>query len=619
MSFWSSPITTDLLVSGAVGISEVVADGLDVYWAENRPDEGGRAAIVRWSEGVTAEVTGPDVNVRTRVHEYGGGAWWVADGRLVFSDDVRDGDLFLLDVATGDERRLTSTGGRYADGRFTNDGVWFVCVREEHASDDPTGVENRIVAVNTDGSGERVVAEGHDFYGSPVIAPAEVAPDGTLAFIAWDNPNMPWDTTLLHVGTFDGESGSFGEVPTIDESMVLPGWTGDGRLLAVTDRSNWWNLVDVDPATGAQVPIVDGEFEIATPGWVFGLSRWCETSAGFVVVAGTPNGDTIGFPNGFVETRHTAVSSIRSLEDGRIAYAAASFAEEFAVWVHDGAEATRISTPRDLGLDVGFFTPPEHITFEVTDIDPDLAPGTVAHALVYAPANPSVTESETLPALLVLVHGGPTTAARRSLDLKIRFWTSRGVAVADVDYRGSTLYGRDFRNQLHTAWGHADVVDCVAAAHHLANAGMVDASRMVIAGGSAGGLTVLNALSHHDVFSGGIVRYGVADLAALVADTHKFEARYLDRLVGPLPEAADLYAARSPLNYVDKIAAPMLVLQGLDDKIVPPSQSEAIVAALEANDIPVTYIEFEGEGHGFRKSETIVAALEAELGFIGSL
>ena len=616
----TSPITAELLVSGAVGISEVVADGDDVYWAESRPSEGGRSAIVRWRGGDITEITGPDVNVRTRVHEYGGGAWWASNGTLFYSDDARAGELFALDVETSKETQLTSSGYRYADGRPSPDGQWFVCVRERHDGDNSAHpVVNEIVAVSVDGQGtELVLLAGRDFFASPRFGIG-----GQIVCVAWDNPNMPWDHTelvLIEPTWMDGDPEPTSRViPGEIESIVLPGWTSDGRLLAVTDRSNWWNVVEVDPTTGAHAPVIEGDFEVATPGWVFGLSRWCELSGGLVIVAGTPTGDTIGFPNGYVEDRHTSVSSIRTLADGRVVYAAASYGEETAVWVHDGNEATRLSQPRDLGLDPTLFPEPEFITFDVSGVDTAQPPGTTAHALFYEPA---LADGQTLdgpPPLLVLVHGGPTSAARRQLNLTIRYWTSRGVAVADVDYRGSTLYGRLYRNELQGEWGVADVVDCVAAAQHLADAGRVDPNKLIIEGGSAGGLTVLNAVAHYDVFSGGISRYGVTELATLATDTHKFEARYLDGLIGRWPEDEHVYTERSPITHVDKISVPLLVLQGDEDKVVPPSQAETIVEALRAKGIPVTYHLFAGEGHGFRRSETIIDVLAAEEMFISSL
>ncbi len=600
-----SPISPRLVVSGAVGISEVVTDGDSVYWAESRPDEGGRTVIVGWTDGESTDVSPAGVDVRTRVHEYGGGAWWVSDGRLLFSDDARGGELFLQEVATGSITPLTSSGHRYADGRPTGDGRWYVAVRERH---DESGVHNEIVRVATDGSGAvELLHSGHDFYASPRISPE----GSNLVAVCWDQPDMPWDRTRLLIGPLGPDGWDAAPVPdTGDEALANPDWSADGRLLVVTDVNDWWNLVELDPATGQRSPVVAGAFEVATPAWVFGLNRWVDTGAGLVAATAEPAGDRLLGPDGPWPEQHSTISSLRARPDDSVVYAAASFTEEPAVWVHDGVAARRISRPRDLGVDPSWLPSPEPISFP--------AGGSVAHALYYPPTG-STVDSGRLPALRVHVHGGPTGAARRQLQLTTAFWTSRGVAVVDVDYRGSTLYGREYRRSLFGGWGEVDVIDCVAAARHLADAGRVDPARLVIAGGSAGGLTVLNALIHHDVFSGGICRYGVTDLAALATDTHKFEARYLDRLVGELPADADVYAERSPVGHVDRIAAPMLVMQGLDDAVVPPSQSEAIVAALEANGVPVTYLEFAGEGHGFRSADTIVAALEAELEFIESL
>lgn len=622
MSSITSPITAELLVAGAVGISEVIADGNDVYWAENRPSEAGRVAVVRWRDGEVAEITSADANVRTRVHEYGGGAWWVENGLFAFSDVARGGEVFLLDVESDKETQLTSSGYRYADGRFSPDSNWFVCVRERHDGEPDNPVVNEIVAVSTDGQGTEIVLDGsHDFYSSPRFGMG-----GQLVCVAWDHPNMPWDqTALIVIGPewLDGELSPtrrrYGSGESEPESIVLPDWTSDGHLFAVSDRSNWWNLVEVDLGSGAVTPVVAGEFEIATPGWVFGLSRWCEIDTGIVVVAGTPHGDTIGFPSGFVEDRHTSVNSIRALADGRVAYVGVSYSEESAVFVHDGEVARQISTSRDLGLDSSLFPEPELITFDSSTVDPTLSAGTTAHALFYSPALAEGQTMEGLAPLLVLVHGGPTAAARRQLDLSIAYWTSRGIAVAAVDYRGSTLYGRIFRNELLGEWGVADVVDCVAAARHLGDKGLVDPDRMIIQGGSAGGLTVLNAVAKHDVFSGGVSRYGVTDLRALATDTHKFESRYLDGLVGEWPSEEQRYIDRSPMTYPDEISVPMLILQGADDMVVPKNQAEMIVDSLIANGVSVSYELFEGEGHGFRKAETIVAVLNATEDFISNL
>ena len=698
---WPSPVTAESLVAGAAGISEVIADPVQpwlLWWAESRPDEGGRTAVMRCDldGGQTEEVTGEGANVRTRVHEYGGGSWWPHDGSLYYVE-FADQRLRRLDAPGAEPRLLTAAppepgAWRYADGRVTPDGRWCVCVRERHA----TGMEpaNELVAVATDGS-QRVETlwAGSDFVMTP-----RVSPDGSLlAWIAWDHPKMPWDTTRLHVHRLrDGQLGD--EVLVLgddaDRSLCEPGWAagpGDepARLLVCSDHDDWWGLYEVDLGSGALEPMVAGEFDVATPPWVFGMQRWAAAGGLVAAAVGMASGDELVLAQDPVSrpaagalseaerrggrersararpwperpvsaanesgsdaasTRRLSTHS-RSLSGERLAYPAgrrmvladssvASLtiardalegpavlayagtgyrheSEVVALRVGDGQPERRTVRPsRSLGLDPGLLVEPEAIAFPT---GPD---GTaVAHALYYPPTNPACTGPPgELPPLLVLAHGGPTAAARRQLQLGITYWTSRGIAVVDVDYRGSTGYGRRYRQALDGAWGVVDVEDCVAAARFLADRGDVDPQRLMIRGGSAGGFTVLAALALHDVFAAGASRYGVADLEALAADTHKFESRYLDRLVGPYPEARDTYLARSPINHLDGFTAPMIVLQGDEDEIVPPSQSEMIVEALEAKGVPVAYLLFEGEQHGFRKAANIVAALEAELAFFG--
>ena len=675
---WPSPVTADSLVAGAAGISEVVADPVRpwlLWWAESRPDERGRTAVMRCDlrSGEPLEVTPAGSNVRTRVHEYGGGAWWPHDGSL-FYVEFGDQRLRRLDAPGAEPVLLTGEppeprAWRYADGRIA-DGRWCVCVRERHdAGGEPA---NELVAVAADGSlRTETLWAGSDFVMTP-----RVSPDGSLvAWIAWDHPNMPWDATRLHVHQLhDGRLGA--EVLVLgaegDRSLCEPGWDpGDGvaRLLVCSDHDDWWGLYEVgleagragvlersgaarpwperpvsaanesgnDTVTtrgspgcprlpkdgGDLVPVVAGEFDVATPPWVFGMQRWAAAEAGIVAAAGMPSGDQIV---GLGDNVAVADSSIDSLTmahlgpggDPVLAYAGAGYRHETEVVAlipaGRGRYQRRVVRPaRDLGLDEGLLVEPEVITFPT---GPDGA--ATAHALYYPPVNPACAGPPgELPPLLVHAHGGPTAAARRQLSLGVVYWTSRGIAVVDVDYRGSTGYGRRYRQALDGAWGIVDVEDCVAAAQFLADRGDVDPQRLMIRGGSAGGFTVLAALARHDVFAAGSNRYGVADLEALAADTHKFESRYLDRLIGPYPEARDIYLARSPINHLDGFDAPMIVLQGDEDEIVPPSQSEMIVDALKAKGVPVAYILFEGEQHGFRTAENIVAALQAELGFFG--
>jgi len=613
---WPSPISAESLVSGAVGISEICVDGDDIWWAESRPDEGGRTALMRSRDGDVQEITPPDAYVRTLVHEYGGGAWWVNQG-TVFYVDLSDqrlrslvpGDNPTLLTAEPDQPRAR----RYADGRCTPDGLWFVCVRESHGVDqEPV---NELVAVATDGSfTERVLWSGSDFVSSP-----RVSPDGRfLVWVSWDHPNMPWDATTLRLAPLEGAE--LGD-PTMalgngHEAWCEPGWTNDGRLLACTDRDEWWNVYEINTESASIEPVMAGPFEVATPGWVFGMQRWAVAEDHTVVVAGLATGDEFIVDGRTISTPDATVSSLQTTPDG-VAFVGAGFGHEAQVvrLRLDGQRVTRqvVHSGRQLPVDHRFLIEPEAIEFPTTG-------DTTAHGLYYRPTHPDIEgDQDSKPPLLVLAHGGPTGAARRQLQLGILYWTSRGIGVVDVDYRGSTGYGRRYRRALDGEWGIADVDDCVAAARYLADRGDVDGDRLMIRGGSAGGFTVLSALAFHDVFAVGASRYGVADLQALATDTHKFESRYLDTLIGPWPDARDVYNQRSPINHVEGFSAPMIVLQGDEDAIVPPNQSEMIVAALEERGIPVAYLLFAGEQHGFRKAENVVAALEAELAFFGEM
>jgi dipeptidyl aminopeptidase/acylaminoacyl peptidase len=595
---WPSPITAASIVSGAASITEVAVDGDDVWWAESRPSEGGRAAVMRLApDGTALEVTPPGANARTRVHEYGGGAWWVRDGVLVYVE-LADQQLRRIDP-DGTTTQLTADAtSRYADGRVTPDGAWYVCVREQHR--DGGDVRNELVAVAMDGSSlVDVLVSGPDFVACP-----RIAPDGSrLAWLQWNHPDMPWDGTELWVGELRGATleGAARVAGGRDESLLQPEWSPTGELHVISDRSEWWNLYRV-AGDGDLVPVRTGPFEIGGPMWVFGTSAYAFRRDGTVVVDQDVL-DVVSDPTG-----------IRAWRDG-VVVAGGSWRTETQVVAISADGAVDVLRPaRDLGLDPAFLPPPEEIVFPTGDGSEE------AHALFYRPAHPEAHGPEgERPPLLVLVHGGPTASARRSLHLPVRYWTSRGFAVVDVDYRGSTGYGRTFRRALDGRWGTADVEDAVAGAKFLAARGDVDGARLLIRGGSAGGYTVLCALTFHDEFSAGASHYGVADLEALVRDTHKFESRYLDRLVGPYPERRDVYEARSPIHHTERLHIPMIVLQGADDRVVPPNQAEMMVAALRDKGVPYAYLLFDGEGHGFRRGENIVRALEAELSFYAQL
>ena len=579
-----------------------------MWWTESRPAESGRNALV--CDG--SDLWG-SVSVRTRVHSYGGGAWWPDGADGVYACDDADGRLWHI-PAEGEPQPVSpepafAHGLRYADGRPDGDGT--VCVRENHLTSRESGGEeaNEIVRLSGDGSGEpEIVATGADFYGWP-----RPSPDGQrLAWVQWNHPNMPWDQTELWV---DGQCAVSGI-----GSVVEPQWGPDGRLYVVSDHKGWWSLYWFDDA--GLVPVFELNAETHRPAWVFDDPSYAVCDDNTVVVAAV-RGSLAELwmipPDGsepvMLDLPWTSYASVRAAGPHAICAIAASPTQEptaVRIDVADGLFET-IRPPARAAVDPAYLSSPRPISYPTTD-------NAEAHGLFYPPTHPTAqAPAGEKPPLLVLGHGGPTGAARSQLQLGIQYWTSRGIAVVDVNYRGSTGYGTAYREALQSQWGVSDVDDCVAAARHLVRTGEVDGDRLIIRGSSAGGYTTLCALAFHKVFAAGASRYGIADLAALATDTHKFEARYMDSLVGLYPEEAEVYEARSPIHFVDDFEAPMIVLQGSEDVVVPPNQADMIVAALEERSIPVAYLLFEGEQHGFRKAENIVAALEAELSFFAQI
>ncbi len=482
----------------------------------------------------------------------------------------------------------------------------------------PADVVNTLVRIGPDGGEPEVLRVGPDFVASP-----RRSPDGTLlAWIEWDHPDMPWDSTRLVVRGPDGDDRVVAGGP--GESAVQPRWLPDGALGFVSDRTGWWHLYQWTPG-GEVEPLFTPDGELNTPQWVFGLSAWTPLPDGRIVASVARNGSDemhVRLPDGSsqrLDLPFTTLGSLHSHRDGVVCIAGSPTMERAVTYIPiDGMVAGApelLSTPRDLGLDQSWFSRPEHISFPTAGGDSE------AHALVYPPTNPEhAGPSGERPPLIVKIHGGPTSAARPMLQLSVQYWTSRGFCVADVNYRGSTGYGRKYRDLLQGQWGIADVEDCVAVAAHLAarrdaDPLAVDGERLAITGGSAGGYTTLAALAFHDGFSAGANHFGVADLEALALETHKFESRYLDGLIGPYPEARQVYVDRSPIHHVDGINVPLAVFQGLEDEVVPPKQSEMIVDALRAKGVPVAYVAFEGEQHGFRRAENIRRALDGELSF----
>jgi dipeptidyl aminopeptidase/acylaminoacyl peptidase len=621
---WSSPITADLVARAGTVLSAPWLEDGSAWWLEGRPAENGRVVLMCAAPGEEPRDVTPDsFNVRTAVHEYGGGAYCVHRGTIFFSS-YEDQRLYRLEPG-GDPAAITpdvpEKRHRYADGRVTPEGGSWIGVRERHGeSGRPQDVVNELVAVPADGSAEPIVlVGGRDFYSSP-----RISPDGTrLAFLAWDLPWMPWDGCELFTARL-APDGAVTEIEHIagrggEESIWQPEWSPQGDLVFASDRTGWWNLERLRDGDRSTLHWAEAEF--GYPAWVFGGSSFAFLGDGRIACEYDRDGRTqfaVLDPNrGSLEHLDLPYDALRSTphltaEGSAVLLVAGSATIPNQVARLD-VETGRLDVLRrsaQVPVDVAFFAVPEAIEFPTGD-------GLTAHALYYPPTNPELTASEEeQPPLLVMSHGGPTGNATALFDLQIQFWTTRGFAVVDVNYGGSTGYGRAYRERLNGEWGVVDLHDCVNAARFLADRGDADLDRLLITGGSAGGYTTICALTFTDEFAAGTTYFGIADLDQFAGgDTHKFELQYEHTLIGPLPEAAHLYRERSPIHFVDRISTPMLVLQGAEDKIVPPSQAELIVNALRERGIPHAYLLFEGEGHGFRKAENIVRSLEAELSF----
>jgi dipeptidyl aminopeptidase/acylaminoacyl peptidase len=612
---WRSPISSDLIVQGAVGLKATAIDGGDAYWLEGRPGEGGRAVLVHRSpDGTTRDVNHQPFNARTRVHEYGGGDFLVHDGTVFFSNF---GDQRLYSVGPGQEPRPLTAGPdhRYADMVWDAARDRLVCVREDHSGvGEPV---NELVAVDPAGCAERVLVSGGDFYSSP-----RLSPDGRrLAWLSWDHPNMPWDGTGLWVADLDDTGMTTGAELVAggpDESVFQPEWSPGGTLHFVSDRTGWWNLYRWDEGAVVE-PLCPVEAEFGLPQWGFGMSTYAFLSPTRIVCAPVERGvfrlailDTASGELAEIETPYSTIGSLRAdPASGAVLFLAGSATEPSSVVRLDAGrcELEVLRRSSDLELDPGYLSVPETVEFPTEG-------GLTAHGLFYPPANRDHAGPEgELPPLLVHSHGGPTAMTTASLDLEIQYLTSRGFAVLDVNYGGSTGYGREYRLRLEGMWGVVDVDDCASGAKYLAEKGLVDGERLLIAGGSAGGYTTLCALTFRDVFAAGASHFGVSDVEALAKETHKFESRYLERLIGPYPERADLYRERSPIHHTEGLSCPVVFFQGLEDEVVPPNQAETMFEALKEKGLPVAYVPFEGEQHGFRRAENIKRALEGELFF----
>jgi dipeptidyl aminopeptidase/acylaminoacyl peptidase len=607
---WPSPITSDAAIAGSRRFAELSSDGDALYWLESRPEERGRTTLMRHDGVGTHELTPAPLNIRSRVHEYGGGAY-LAAGDRAFVIDFEQQNVHALDIATGTLRQITHSDAseRFADPAFDRVRGRLICVCERHQGNQ---VLNSIVAIDlADGRTIPLHAE-HDFYASP-----RVSPDGRqLCFVSWDHPNMPWDGTQLHVAALE-EDGTLGPGTVVaggaSEAIVQPEFIGAAtRLIFASDRSGWWNLYSYDES--GLYCVHEDSAEYAVPHWQFARRTFAAVSRTILACQRIENGAEsivlVDVDSGMatpVASGWRAYDGLTSHRGGVafIGHRPDSHSAIVRLDLRDGGEHT-LAVAGELPVAAEFLSHAEAIVFPTRD-------GAVAHAYLYAPTHPGYDGLEgEQPPLLVLSHGGPTSATRPALNFRIQYYTSRGWAVVDVNYRGSTGFGRAYRNHLHGRWGIVDVQDCEDAVVFLAAQDRIDSNRVAICGGSAGGFTTLAALCFSRRFRAGASHYGVADLEALARDTHKFEARYLDSLIGPYPEQEALYRARSPIHHVDRIECPVIVLQGLKDPVVPPNQAEAIVRALLDKQLPVAYVTFADEQHGFRDAANIRRALEAE-------
>jgi dipeptidyl aminopeptidase/acylaminoacyl peptidase len=596
---WTSPISAAVVAAGASPLGQMALDGGRLTWLAGRASEGGRITIMTCA----GELTPAPFNVRTRVQEYGGGAYLASTGRIWFVH-IADGRIYEGSAP------LTAPGKmRFAD--FVHDAQRnrLLSVREDHSGDGyPV---NTLTAVSLQDGAETVIAGGADFYAAP-----RLSPDGTqLAWICWNHPRMPWQGSELWLADL-GADGLPANARMIaggpDESVTQPEWSPDGVLHFVSDRTGWWNLYRLE-AAGVRA-LCPRAAEFGMPQWVFGMSLYAFRSASTIVCSYIENGVSrlaqLDIASGKLSPLANPYEEIREVRAsaGKVALLGGGPARplEVALLDPDSGKLEVLASSVTQLPPAGYLSIPETITFPVG--------GTLSHAFYYPPVNEDYAP-DGKPPLIVIGHGGPTGMATSTLNIKIQYWTSRGFAVLDVNYRGSTGFGRDYRDALKGQWGVVDVEDCVEGARYLAKRGLVDPEGLIIRGGSAGGYTALSALIFHDVFRMGACYYAVSDLKGLDQDSHKFEARYNEYLIAPAAQADAVYAQRSPIHHADKLRYPMIFFQGTEDKVVPPQQSEVMVEALRRNGVPVEYITLEGEGHGFRKAESIIATLEAELQF----
>lgn len=614
---WISPISSKLVATAATRLGQIEIDGDNIYWIEMRPTEKGRYTIMQLTaDHQLHELLSPPWNARTRVHEYGGGSYKIYENTIYFTH-FADQRIYRTSVNRKPVPITPPQALRYADFSFDTHQNRLICVQEDHRQLNQEAV-NTLISLDLHSYHTNTVIEGNDFYSSP-----RISPDGRLlAWISWNHPTMPWDHSTLWVGTLDADHQIDHVIQVagdLNESVVQPCWSPDNKLYFISDRSNWWNIYHWTDGEIISLCPMDAEF--ATPPWIFGQSNYVFESDHRIVCSYTMRGqwhlaiiDTNSNLCEEIPIPYTHISNLQATKD-TVVFLGGSPTEAPAVVSLDlTTEKTKVlRQSSNLAIKPKYISIPSPIEYPTEE-------GLTAHALYYFPCNPAfMAPTDTRPPLLVFVHGGPTAAASPTLSWTIQFWTSRGFAVVDVNYGGSCGYGRAYRQRLNGCWGVVDVDDCVNAANFLVNLGEVDTQCLAIRGGSAGGYTTINALTFREVFHAGASYFGISDLEIFLHDTHKFESRYLDTLIGPYPKHRDRYHDRSAIHFLDQLHTPMILFQGLDDPIVPPNQAEMIVDALKRNGKPVAYLPFVGEQHGFRQASNIQRSLEAELYFYAQI
>ncbi len=638
---WPSSISSETLTQGLSHLNEpTLVDGA-CYWLESSPENKGRTVIMcKDAQGGIYAITPNSINVRTRIHEYGGGSYLIHNGYAYFTNDS-DQRVYRCAIALSGELTITddtleslSPEGtyRYADFCIDEQRQQLICVCEIHKKSKKEP-ENCIVALKLDGSSTtafNILIFGNDFYSNP-----RVSPDGEyISWLTWNHPNMPWDTSECWIaqfstfgllqkqlkvagGNLNTNISSQGIQNTIGESIFQPQWSPSSELFFVSDRSNWWNIERYNPSTKARNKVHTMEAEFATPQWVFGMSTYGFLNSFSLFCCYTQNGlwyaGTIDLLSSHFKALELPYSSIRSIasndETDTAVFIASDYdqLESLVQWHNHQLET--VTTSGHLNIDTQELSQPIAKHFNNSRSQQ-------VHGFYYAPQNSQYeANSDSKPPLLVMCHGGPTGSTSSALNLKIQYWTNRGFAVFDINYSGSTGYGRLYRDRLKGQWGVADVEDICAGAAFISEQGLANTEQLAVRGSSAGGYSVLASLTFKDTFKAGASLYGIGDLSLLATDTHKFEARYLDQLIGPYPEDKALYEERSPINSVEQLNCPVIFLQGLEDKVVPPNQAETMVSSLYKQYIPVAYVTFAEEGHGFRQAQNIQTAIDTEYAF----